>query len=138
MMNRSARDKILETLLNLLRSTSKHEYNFVSAILKGLIKLIQRFKKFVGDINVKEISIQSNTLDYAVLFTEENLIQSERNPGDVEVSMDSIHRHEEMINNQWSDLADYYQFLNEPDLVESVILQLLEGENQSKLIKALK
>jgi hypothetical protein len=39
---------------------------------------------------------------------------------------------------QWTDLADYYQQLNEPDLVESVILQLLEGQKQTDLIKALK
>jgi len=32
-------------------------------------------QKIFFDISMKELTIKSNTLDYAVLFTEENLIQ---------------------------------------------------------------
>lgn len=44
----------------------------------------------------------------------------------------------EKLTNQWSDLADYYQLLNEHDLIESVIIKLLEGEDKNNIIKALK
>lgn len=82
--------------------------------------MCQSFKKFL-DISIKEISVESNTIDYAVLFTEENLIQVE-NDLNVEVNFAAIRERQNSIANQWADLTDYYQLLNEPDLVEAVIL----------------
>jgi hypothetical protein len=54
------------------------------------------------------------------------LIQGEQSSSS-EVSQSAIQTHTDNMMEQWTDLADYYQMLNEPDLVESVILQLLGG-----------
>lgn len=42
-------------------------------------------------------------------------------------TMEAVMEKKEKLVNQWSDLADYYQLLNEHDLIESVIIKLLEG-----------
>lgn len=67
-------EAVKEILVHLLQSSLKYEFNFISTLQKGLIKMCQKHKKFF-DISLKEITVHSNTLDYAILFTEENLIQ---------------------------------------------------------------
>ena len=79
------------TLVEFIKSSKKGSFNFVSTLQKGLIKMCQKFKKFI-DFSIKEISMESNTLDYAILFTEENLIQS-RN-AEVEVNFAAIRERE--------------------------------------------
>ena len=81
---------------------------------------------------MKEIAQKSNTYDYAVVFTEENLIQTLNNP--------LIHNEElwmSQIKSQWGDLIDFYHYLNEEDLIYGVLLKLTEGEEKRLLIKAL-
>ena len=81
---------------------------------------------------MKEIAQKSNTYDYAVVFTEENLIQTLNNP--------LIHNEElwmSRIKSQWGDLIDFYHYLNEEDLIYGVLLKLTEGEEKRLLIKAL-
>lgn len=42
------------------------------------------------------------------------------------------------MNNQWHDLADYYQALNEFSLIEAVMLRITEGELRDNLTRALR
>jgi hypothetical protein len=64
------KDSLVEFLLN----SSQLNFNFVSTLQKCLIRICQKHGKFL-DISLKEVAMQSNTLHYAVLFTEENIIQ---------------------------------------------------------------
>jgi hypothetical protein len=129
-------EAVKEILVHLVQSSVKYEFNFISTLQKGLIKMCQKHKKFF-DISLKDITVQSNTLDYAILFTEENLIQ-----GAIEIetsqTLEALAHKKEKLSNQWTDLADYYQLLNEHDLIESVIIKLLEGDDKNNIIKALK
>ena len=38
---------------------------------------------------------------------------------------------------QWGDLIDFYQYLNEDDLIYGVLLKITEGEEKKLLVKAL-
>ena len=70
---------IKNVLVEFINSSQKKEFNYISTLQKGLIKMCQKHKKFF-DLSMKEIAVQSNTLDYAILFTEENLIQGGNDP----------------------------------------------------------
>jgi hypothetical protein len=42
------------------------------------------------------------------------------------------------IERQWFDLAEYYQLLNEIDMIESVMFRVTEGQQRDRLIDALR
>ena len=65
---------IKNVLVEFIKSSQKYEFNYISTLQKGLIKICQKHKRFF-DFSMKEIAVQSHTLDYAIVFTEENLIQ---------------------------------------------------------------
>lgn len=58
-----------DTLIQYIEGSKKCNYNFISTIEKCLIRIAQKHHQFFN-ISIKEIAIQSNTLDYSVLFTE--------------------------------------------------------------------
>jgi len=62
-------DLMKDTLFGLMKNSEKYEFNFISTLSKGLIKICQKHNKFM-DISLKTVALKSNTLDYAVLFTE--------------------------------------------------------------------
>lgn len=39
---------------------------------------------------------------------------------------------------QWFDLADYYQALNEPEMIESIMIKITEKKERDNLIKMIK
>ena len=39
---------------------------------------------------------------------------------------------------QWFDLADYYQALNEPEMIESIMIKITEKKEKDNLIKMIK
>jgi hypothetical protein len=39
---------------------------------------------------------------------------------------------------QWYDLVEYYQILNEPDMIEALVMKITEGEYRDNITKALK
>lgn len=119
------REEMKNILVNLIQGSTKHQFNFISTLQKGLIKMCQKYRKFVN-ISIKDITIHSNTIDYAILFTEENIIQGSSQIDKIQIR-DALTLNQGKLIDQWSDLIDYYQFLNEPDLVESVMIKLLEG-----------
>jgi hypothetical protein len=67
-------DLVKDTLCELLLGSAKLDFNFVATLQKCLIRICQKHGKFL-DISLKSVARPSNTLHYAVLFTEENIIQ---------------------------------------------------------------
>ena len=61
-------DNIKEELLMLLNNSKKQDFNFISTLQKCLTRLTQKHNKFIS-LSMKQIARDSNTLDYAVLFT---------------------------------------------------------------------
>ena len=57
------------TVIQFMKGSKKREFNFISTLQKVLIRICQRFNIFT-DFSMKEIAMESNTLDYAILFTE--------------------------------------------------------------------
>ena len=59
-----------ETLLGYLQGSTKYDFNFISTLQKCLTRMTQPPYYLFLDFSMKAIATQSNTLDYAVLFTE--------------------------------------------------------------------
>lgn len=56
------------------------------------------------DFSIKDIAMKSHTIDYGIIFTEENQIQTIKQP-DFQNQRDW----QQKVNNIWGDLVDLYQ-----------------------------
>lgn len=81
---------------------------------------------------MKDIALRSNTIDYAIVFTEENQIQTLKHP-----DIQNEPEWRKTVYNIWGDLADLYQQIDEEDLIYGVLMQLVEGEDRKLLLLGL-
>ena len=79
---------------------------------------------------MKQVAHKSNTYDYAIVFTEENQIQIEKKL----TIMDRGKKWEKKYFDNWGDLIDLYQHINEDDLIYGVILKLAKGDEKKMLM----
>lgn len=72
--NKGLEKNISEWFVALLKNSPLHDFSFISTLQKCLISLCEQGDEMIK-INMNEIAIKSNTIDYAIVFTEENLIK---------------------------------------------------------------
>lgn len=71
-----------------------------------MISLCYNLKESI-DFSIKDIAIKSNTIDYGIIYTEENQIQTLNNPQDIHEN-----NFKKMVDDNWGDLIDLYQQQN--------------------------
>lgn len=113
-----------EFLGRLLTESSKYNFSFVSTLEKCIISICQK-NKMGFDLSLKQVALHSSTLDYAIIFTEENIIQLTNDPAEPPTPQ-ALAERQKKLEHQWYDLAEYYQMLNELDMVESVLVKIAD------------
>ena len=88
---------------------------------------------------MNEIAIKSNTIDYAIVFTEENLIkhsQIQRKKEGVQIFIQDDET-EKFVKSQWADLIDLYQKISGHAFLPPMLKHITKANEYDKLLKTL-
>lgn len=101
---RSAYCNVLHELLSrLLTESTKFNFSFISTLEKCIISICQK-NKMSFNLSLKEVALQSTTLDYAIIFTEENIIQLFNDTAEP-ATPHALEIKQQKLEHQWYDLA---------------------------------
>ena len=62
-------NNITDWFVDLLKNSKAGDFSFISTLQKCLITICEQSNEMIK-LNMNEIAIRSNTIDYAIVFTE--------------------------------------------------------------------
>ena len=132
-------ERFIASIPTLFTRSTKHSFLFVSTMQKLLTILCKETGKHLF-IDMKKIAELSNSYDYSIMFTEENLIQmgkaftDEIDLAHPEESMESTRKEKEV----WLDLMELYHKTSEDDHVYAILDKALTSSNKGELTQGLR